>query len=50
MQAGMTYHYWLEIMDVHGTPTRYGPAPATVPPARPEAPMPYRILLPLVSR
>jgi hypothetical protein len=45
VEAGQTYFYLLEDVDVHGQATRHGPVSATLPPAAP-----YRFYLPLVNR
>jgi hypothetical protein len=45
VEAGQTYFYLLEDMDVYGQATRHGPVSATLPPA-----MPYPFYLPLVNR
>ncbi|MBU0495304.1 MAG: hypothetical protein KKA73_22740 [Chloroflexi bacterium] len=42
---GVAYAYWLELVSTDGGTARYGPAPATLPPAAP-----HTIYLPLVSR
>ncbi|MBU0492105.1 MAG: hypothetical protein KKA73_22940 [Chloroflexi bacterium] len=42
---GVAYTYWLEVVDMSGGATRYGPALATLPPAAP-----HHIYLPLVLR
>ncbi|MBU1750474.1 MAG: hypothetical protein KKA73_22545 [Chloroflexi bacterium] len=42
---GMAYTYWLEVVDLSGGATRYGPVSATLP-----LPAPHHIYLPLVSR
>lgn len=44
-EAGHTYFYLLEAVDVHGQTTRHGPVPGSLPAAAR-----YRVYLPLVSR
>ena len=45
VEAGHTYFYLLEDIDIHGQATQHGPVSATLPPT-----MPYWIYLPLVNR
>jgi hypothetical protein len=45
VEAGQTYFYLLEDVDIRGQATRHGPVSATLSP-----PAPYRIYLPLVNR
>jgi hypothetical protein len=45
VEAGQTYFYLLEDVDVHGQATRHGPVSATLPPTAL-----YHFYLPLVVR